>query len=330
MKISKSIFKFLIILTVFILLYITVVTEDKGDEFNFIEISKKFIDNYISRFVDESNKDSGNLDKGKSHSSADEYSSNYIYLFDREDKNMEYEKNAKSRAYPASLTKIMTTIVALEQIDDLSSVVPIDVETYKKMVDKNSSMAGFYGRELVTYRDLLYGTILSSGGEAANSLAVNISGSVESFVSLMNEKASELGLKDTNFTNPEGLDDDNQYTTAYDMAKLLDYALHNEQFKKIFTTETFKTTSTLDHPDGIMLESTVLSKLIGVNQEDFEIIGGKSGTTYKAGQCWATLGVKGGQEYILIVMGAPLEDISDSDADMMQLDDSIKLYERIN
>jgi len=257
----------------------------------------------------------------------DDYTSKYIYILDREDKNLEYEKNSKSRAYPASLTKIMTTLVALEHISDLSAIAPVDVDTYREMVVNNASMAGFYGREKVTYRDLLYGTILSSGGEAANSLAVHVGGSVDEFVRMMNDKAAELGMKDTNFTNAEGLHNKNQYTTAYDMARLIDYALDNGHFRAIFTKESFITSKTSDHPDGIMLRSTVLSRLAGVNQKGFEIIGGKSGTTYEAGECWATLGIKEGREYIVIVMGAPLKDISNPDR--AQIADSIKLYSRI-
>ena len=255
------------------------------------------------------------------------YSSKYIYVMNRENKNIEYEKNSNSRTYPASLTKIMTTIVALEHIQNLSDIAPVDVDTYQIMVVKNSSMAGFYGKEAVTYRDLLYGTMLPSGGEAANSLAIHVAGSVENFVKLMNEKALKLGMENTHFTNVEGLDDDNQYTSAEDMAKLLDYALENGDFRAIFTKKEFVTTKTPDHPDGINLKSTVLTMLEGVHQEGFEIIGGKSGTTYKAGQCWATLGIKNNQEYICIVMGAPLNDISNPD--MKQREDTIKLYERI-
>ena len=255
------------------------------------------------------------------------YSSKYIYVMNRENKNIEYEKNSNSRTYPASLTKIMTTIVALEHIEDLSAIAPVDIGAYKVMVDKNSSMAGFYGGENVTYRDLLYGTMLPSGGEAANSLAINVAGSVESFVRLMNEKALELGMENTHFTNVEGLDDDKQYTSAQDMAKLLDYALENGDFRAIFTKKEFVTTKTLDHPNGIKLKSTVLSRLEGIHQDGFEIIGGKSGTTSRAGQCWATLGTKNNQEYICIVMGAPLNNISNPD--MKQRDDTIKLYKRI-
>lgn len=257
----------------------------------------------------------------------DEYDSKYIYVLNRESKNQVLKKNHKAKTYPASLTKIMTTIIAVEHIEDLSAIAPIDIDTYKEMIKSNSSMAGFYGKEQTTYRDLLYATILSSGGEAANSLAINIAGSVENFVKLMNTKASELGLDDTHFINPEGLHDKNQYTTAYDMAKLLDYALDNGHFRAIFTKETFNTTSTLDHPDGIVLQSTVLSKLHEVPQNGFKIIGGKSGTTYEAGQCWATLAIKDDVEYITIVMGAKLEDISAPDN--KHIKDTIKIYENL-
>lgn len=258
---------------------------------------------------------------------ADGYNSEYIYVINREDKTVVVEKNSTKNAYPASLAKIMTTIVALENIDDLSETALVDVETYQAMVNQNASMAGFYGRESTTYRDLLYGTMLASGGEAANSLAVNISGNVEDFVVLMNQKAEDIGLKDTNFTNAEGLHDNKQVTTAYDMALLLDYALQNDDFRAIFTKPNFTTTSTLDHPEGIHLTSTVLSKLPDDEMSNFEIIGGKSGTTIKAGQCWAVLGTKNGKEYITIVMGAELDDISNPS--YSQIDDTIKIFNDI-
>lgn len=269
----------------------------------------------------------GKIQEHFSPLSDDGYTSGHIYLLDRETERVIYEKEADTKIYPASLTKIMTTIVALENINDLSQIAPVDVETYQEMVSQNASMAGFYGREEVTYRDLLYGTILSSGSEAANSLAIHIGGSVENFVQMMNAKAVELGLQDTHFTNPEGLHDKKQYTTASDMAKLLDYALDDGNFKAIFTKEAFQTSSTLDHPDGLLLTSTVLSYLNKDEQSNFEIIGGKSGTTYEAGQNWATLALVGGKEYLAIVMGAPLADISQPDR--AQIADTLKLYDAI-
>ena len=262
-----------------------------------------------------------------SNSNSD-YSSKYILVFNRESKTIEYEENSDKNAYPASLTKIMTTLVALDHIEDFSEIAPVDIDTYREMVERNSSMAGFYGNEQVSYRDLLYGTILSSGGEAANSLAIHVGGNKENFVKMMNDKAKKLDMFNTNFANPEGLHDEKQYTSAHDMAKLLDYALEDGNFRAIFTRPTFNTSSTVDHPNGILLESTVLSRLNGINQDGFSIIGGKSGTTFEAGQCWASLGIKDDKEYIVIVMGSPLKDLSNPD--MEHRDDTIKLFKGID
>lgn len=121
-----------------------------------------------------------------------------------------YEKKLTIKTSPASLTKIMTVLVALEKIQNLSDEVVIDSESYQQVFVENGSMAGFVPGEKVTYRDLLYGTILSSGGEAANSLA----GDTDLYVKWMNEKAKQLNLNQTHFTNVEGLDNSNQYTTA--------------------------------------------------------------------------------------------------------------------
>lgn len=257
-----------------------------------------------------------------------EYDSEYIYVMNREDGSEVFKKNHEKKAYPASLTKIMTTLVALEHIEDLSAIAPVDIDTYREMVENNASMAGFYGKEQTTYRDLLYGTILSSGGEAANSLAIHVAGSTENFVDLMNDKATEIGLENTHFMNPEGLHNRKQYTTAAEMGKLLDYALNDGDFKAIFTRDSFHTTPTLDHPEGIVLQSTVLSKLTDANQNGFEIIGGKSGTTFEAGQCWITLATKNEVEYIAVVMGSDLDDISHPSN--KQIADTLKLYEKIN
>ena len=257
----------------------------------------------------------------------DDFVSPYIFVLNRTDQSVEFTKNSDAKIYPASLVKIMTTLVALEQIDDLSEVAPVDVPTYQDMVSRNASMAGFFGREPVTYRDLLYGTILSSGGEAANSLAVNISGDVASFVELMNAKAKELDLKSTHFTSPEGLHHKEQYTTAHDMAVLLDHALNNGHFRAIFTKHEFQTSATLDHPKGIRLRSTVLSRLNTKELNGFEVLGGKSGTTEEAGQCWATMGTKNGKEYVVVVMGAPLNDLKNPSR--AQIQDTLQLFEQI-
>lgn len=232
------------------------------------------------------------------------YFSKNIYVYNITDDKMELGIREDEKVPPASLTKMMTVLVALENINDLSTIAPVDVDSYKEMVSRNSSMAGFFGKETTTYRDLLYGTMLASGGEAANSLAINIAGSKEEFVNLMNIKKEELELKNTNFRNPDGLDEENHYSSAKDLGKILNYALKDGDFRAIFTKNSYQSTSTLDHPKGLLINSTVLSKLPHYTQEGFEIIGGKSGTTINAGHCWATLVKKNEKEYICIVLGS--------------------------
>ncbi|NLC66233.1 MAG: D-alanyl-D-alanine carboxypeptidase [Clostridium sp.] len=270
---------------------------------------------FISRFI-------GRINISKKDNEV--ISSENAYALDRNNHVVVFKKNETKKAYPASLTKIMTALVALENIDDLSDIAPIDIDSYRLMIENNASMAGFYGKEMVTYRDLLYGTILESGGEAANSLAVNISGNKEDFVELMNIKAKEIGLKDTNFTNPEGLHNDKQYTTAKDMATLIDYALKNIDFRAIFTKKEFTSSKTLDHPEGIKLRSTVLRNI--PEGLDFDIIGGKSGTTNEAGQCWATLGIKNGKEYIVVTLNHALENSNQ----FGHRDDTFEIFNLIN
>ncbi|HHX96834.1 MAG TPA: D-alanyl-D-alanine carboxypeptidase [Clostridia bacterium] len=251
-----------------------------------------------------------------------------LCVWERQSQTIKLAAEENKKIYPASLTKIMTAIVALEEIADLDELVVVDVATYQKMVAKNASLAGFYGREKVTYRDLLYGALLSSGGEAANSLAVNLAGSVENFVDLMNEKAEFLGLENTYFVNPEGLDDPGQYSTAHDLARLLDFALNNEFFREIITTKTYLSTPTLDHPQGLLLQSTVLTLLEDVNQEGFRILGGKSGTTSQAGECWAILAEKNGREYICVAMGGAIQNWPNTGTGPR--DDCLRLLKKLN
>lgn len=251
-----------------------------------------------------------------------DYASPYIYLMNRTTENTAYQKAASTRTYPAAFTQIMTAIVALEQIDDLTKPVSID----SLAASSDSSMAVFFPEEVVTYEDLFYGMMLSSGEEAANSLAVNISGDTDSFVQLMNQKAAELKLHDTHFTNPDGLHDQDQYTIVSDMAILLDYSLDNELFKALFTAKSYITSSTTEHPNGIILHSPVFEQLQDQVQDGFNIIGGKSSITYEGGQNWATLRSIEDQEYITIVMGAPLEDIHNPS--QPQITDTLNLYRK--
>ena len=238
-----------------------------------------------------------------------EYNSKAVYVYNLTDDRKVTGKNEDEKLAMASLTKMMTVYEALQKINDLGAYAPVDTESYQQLVAENASMAGFFGGEMTTYRDLLYGAMLPSGGEAADSLAINISGSELGFVGLMNERSEEWGLKNTHFQNVDGMDDIGHYSSAKDMAMLLKYALEDGNFRAIFTKKNYLTLPTDHHPEGLYMTSTVFDKLENYDQDGFEIIGGKSGTTDKAGLCWATLSVKNGKEYIIVTMGAPYDDI---------------------
>ncbi|MBI2955361.1 MAG: D-alanyl-D-alanine carboxypeptidase [Chloroflexi bacterium] len=147
---------------------------------------------------------------------------------------MLYAKNAQARMAPASVTKIMTAVVALENAR-LSDYVQIKVNGYAMV---GSSIMGLQPGEVLTLEDLLYGLMLPSGNDAALAIAQHVGGTEARFVQMMNEKAAALGLKDTHFMNPHGLDEDDHYSSAYDLAMLGRYAMQNPEFVKIAGTKT--------------------------------------------------------------------------------------------
>lgn len=256
-----------------------------------------------------------------------QFISKAVYLYNLTDDKEVLSKNENERLPMASLTKIMTVRVALKHITDLAATAPVDTDAYHRAIDMNASMAGFRGGEATSYRDLLYATMLRSAGEAADSLAINISGSMDNFVAMMNQEAEDLGLKNTSYANADGMDDPKNYQSAKDCAMLIKDSLEDGDFRAIFTKRDFVTRPTLDHPDGVYLESTVFSHLKKYNQNGFEIIGGKSGTTDKAGLCWATLAEKNGKEYILVVMGVPYDDIDNLNDG--HIEETLRIYESI-
>lgn len=200
----------------------------------------------------------------------------YGILTDLQEGTVLYEKDAYSRIYPASLTKIMTLIVAVEQCEDLSDTFTMTNDIIDPLFEANASRAGFKHREQVSIRDLLYGTILPSGADAAVALALYVSGSEEAFAALMNEKVKELGLLGTHFTNATGLHDRDQYSTAYDLAVILAYALSNDTCREVLSAQTYTTAATQQNPDGIELQSTLFSYMYGDEPEGALVLGGKN------------------------------------------------------
>lgn len=155
-------------------------------------------------------------------------------IYDRNSGRVIYEKNGHEKYKMASTTKIMTAIVVIENCN-MTDVVVVD----KKAAGTGGSRLGLKTNDKVTVNDLLYGLMLESGNDAAVALANYTAGSVEEFAYLMNKKARELGLENTNFVVPHGLDNDEHYTTAYELAKITDYALNNEIFRNIVKTKAY-------------------------------------------------------------------------------------------
>ncbi|MET1247720.1 serine hydrolase [Sporolactobacillus sp. STCC-11] len=240
-----------------------------------------------------------------SFSSSTRIHSRQAVLVSVSSKKVLFQKRGEEKAYPASLTKMMTAILAIEHYNDLQKTVRIPAQLYNSLNQSGASMAGFLPNEKPKIIDLLYGTMLPSGADAAETLALSVSGSENAFVSMMNRKAAEIGMKHTHFTNPSGLHDPNHYTTARDMSLLLLYALKNPVFHQIFTTHSYQISPTNFHPNGMIVQSTLFQKMGNSSINGGAIIGGKTGYTDEAGLCLASLAQIDGQTYNLITLGAP-------------------------
>ena len=218
-------------------------------------------------------------------------------LYDLEDKEIIYDLNGSDVTSIASLTKIMTTIVAIENITNLDEKITITREMLSE-VPYDASIAGLKVNDKVTYEDLLYAVMLPSGADAAVALGTSISGSTKEFVNLMNEKVKELGLNNTHFKNVTGYDIDNHYSTAEEVLDILIYALDNDLFSKIYKTNTY----TLSN--GLKIEST-LNKYNRTTRLDLSnITGSKTGFTGDAGLCMASLIEIQDKNFILITLNA--------------------------
>ena len=229
-------------------------------------------------------------------------------VIDRKSGNVIYGKDENKRSAMASTTKIMTAIVLIENCD-LSQTVTISA----KAAGTGGSRLGLKKDDKISMNDLLYGLMLKSGNDAAVAIAENVGGSVEGFADLMNEKAKELGLENTHYVTPHGLDNPEHYTTAYELAKLADYALKNEVFAKVVNTKSYTVTIN-GYPKTISNTNELLGYLNGVN-------GVKTGFTNNAGRCLVTSVNRDGFEIITVVLQADTKKIRTSD--------SIKLIEYV-
>ena len=256
--------------------------------------------------------------------SAEGVRSPYAYLIRLQDQAVFFDQASEEKIYPASMTKVMTALLAIESYDDLSETVTVPEEIFAELQEQNSSVAGFSPGEKVTVRDLIYGVLLPSGGDASLTLAQSISGSEEAFVQKMNEKAAALGMVNTHFTNACGLHAAEHYSTCRDIAVLLTYALKNDTFREVFTASRYSVQPTHAQPEGFPFRSSLFANTDGAFSGG-KILGGKTGYTSDAGLCLASLAEKDGVEYILVTAGAQ----GDHHTDPYHIEDALLLYGRL-
>lgn len=217
-------------------------------------------------------------------------------VIDEESGRILYEKSAKEKMYPASITKILTIICALEMVDDLDETVTITQSDIDTVWETGASSANFEVGETVTYRDVFMGAMLPSGADACRALANNTCGNQENFVKEMNALVKKLGLTDSHFVNTTGIHDDNHYTTVYDMAVITQYAMQNEKFVEIFNRYQYNSTNGKHQWIKKVLYNAKKSRI-----DTSMITGCKSGYTIKAQHTLSSALNINGHTYICVV-----------------------------
>lgn len=236
---------------------------------------------------------------------SDSVQSSYALLVDLDDNTIVSQKGAYDRISPASMTKILTVLVAAEHVTDLDDTFTITKEITDFSYSHDCSAVGFLDEETVTVKDLLYGTILPSGGDAAAGLACYVAGSMDAFVDMMNEKLAELGLSDTaHFTNCVGLYDENHYCSIYDMAMILKAAVENDLAREVLTTHTYTTSATEQHPEGITISNWFLRRIEDKDTKG-TVVCAKTGFVAQSGNCAASYEeTDSGKHYICVTANA--------------------------
>ena len=235
----------------------------------------------------------------------EELSSKHAIVIDLTGKTILAQKSANTVVSPASMTKILTLLVAAEQLEtaaQLDDTYTIDLSITDYCYVNECSVAGFNRDEAVTVRNLMYGTILPSGAEAALGLANYIAGSHEAFVELMNEKVAELGLSDTaHFTNCVGLYDKRNVCTVYDIAMILRAAMENDLCREVLTTKIYQIPANDEHPDGMTLSNWFLRRIEDYIPDGMRVIGAKTGYVSQAGNCAASIAQTTDGDYYICV-----------------------------
>ena len=217
--------------------------------------------------------------------------SEHAILIDLETNTVIAEKDPDAKIYPASMTKVMTALVACEQITDWNATFTMTQAIIDPLFLSDATMAGFVNGEEVSMTDLVYGALLPSGAEATEALAQTIAGSTEGFVALMNEKAAELGLTNTHFVNDSGLHDEDHYTTVREMAVILEAAMANERCRAALSAVSYTSAPTTQNPEGVAMINKFLYRIGQYELGDAVVEGAKTGFTSQAMNCCASFGI---------------------------------------
>ena len=242
-----------------------------------------------------------------------------------------YEQDAHEQRYPASITKVMTTLLAIEAIDrgelSLDQVITVGDEVSRDVGDGSSTQDIKPGEQL-TLQDVLYCALIASANEACNVLAQVVSGSVDSFVELMNQRAKELGMEDTHFVNTHGYHDPDHYTTAYDISLMCMEAMKHETFRTIVTSKSYIVPATNLHEERELHETNALVSTWRITGYYYQYATGiKTGSTPEAGYCLASSASKDGVDLIAVVLGAENPKREDGSTNRLQFSESSRLLD---
>ncbi len=228
------------------------------------------------------------------------------------------------KIYPASMTKIMTVIVAIENLDDLDQEITLTQEMFQGLYEQDATQAGFQPGETVRAIDLLYGAMLPSGAECCIALADTVGGSRDGFVELMNKKAQRIGMNGTHFCDTTGLHDPDHYSTVRDIAVLLRYALRNDTFREIIESPRHSTGVTNIHPSGITYYSTMFKNFLTLLLPAARSWAARQDIPVRRVCAWQAFAEIYDREYILVTAGA-----SGNTGSPLHVEDAVTIYNRL-
>ena len=227
-------------------------------------------------------------------------------LIDADSGAVLYEKNATTAYYPASITKVLTAIIVLENCTNLEDKVTFSYAAVNTNLEQNSTIIGAVAGDKLSVRDCLYGLLLQSANDCANALAEYIAGSNEKFAELMNQKAAELGCVNSHFANPSGLNNPEHYTCAADYAKIMQYAIKNDTFRSIDATQVYTHAPISKYPDANAPENTIYAHhhMMRRSFSDYYpgVFAGKTGYTTLAGNTLVTACERDGMTLICVIL----------------------------